>query len=127
MCEIGVGFSFAALSVFRLRRAEAASALWIPHWNWEPCESQGARADRKSTRLNSSHVRSSYAVFCLKKKRLRRREGRHACAEQLPQLVLRPAPAEASGGRRDLHTTRRRTHRRAHRVLRVSMRHGGDV
>src|SRR5690554_7794450 len=25
-------------------------------------------ADRKSTRLNSSHVRISYAVFCLKKK-----------------------------------------------------------
>src|SRR5690606_39401174 len=24
--------------------------------------------DRKSTRLNSSHVKSSYAVFCLKKK-----------------------------------------------------------
>src|SRR5690554_7650718 len=24
-------------------------------------------SDRKSTRLNSSHVRSSYAVFCLKK------------------------------------------------------------
>src|SRR5690554_7482388 len=27
-----------------------------------------AFADRKSTRLNSSHVRISYAVFCLKKK-----------------------------------------------------------
>src|SRR5207249_8323986 len=27
-----------------------------------------ARADRKSTRLNSSHVSISYAVFCLKKK-----------------------------------------------------------
>src|SRR3989442_6833744 len=26
-------------------------------------------ADRKSTRLNSSHVRISYAVFCLKKKK----------------------------------------------------------
>src|SRR5436305_3604351 len=26
--------------------------------------------DRKSTRLNSSHVRISYAVFCLKKKNL---------------------------------------------------------
>src|SRR5690606_42096483 len=26
--------------------------------------------DRKSTRLNSSHVKSSYAVFCLKKKKL---------------------------------------------------------
>src|SRR5436305_11289236 len=28
------------------------------------------REDRKSTRLNSSHVRISYAVFCLKKKNL---------------------------------------------------------
>src|SRR5215813_14340190 len=27
------------------------------------------RRDRKSTRLNSSHVRISYAVFCLKKKK----------------------------------------------------------
>src|SRR5690349_22533708 len=27
------------------------------------------RADRKSTRLNSSHVEISYAVFCLKKKK----------------------------------------------------------
>src|SRR5690606_40112355 len=29
----------------------------------------GAARDRKSTRLNSSHVKISYAVFCLKKKR----------------------------------------------------------
>src|SRR5215813_15176960 len=29
----------------------------------------GAGEDRKSTRLNSSHVRISYAVFCLKKKK----------------------------------------------------------
>src|SRR5256885_13183405 len=28
----------------------------------------GFRGDRKSTRLNSSHLVSSYAVFCLKKK-----------------------------------------------------------
>src|SRR3712207_8933526 len=28
-----------------------------------------ARADRKSTRLNSSHANISYAVFCLKKKK----------------------------------------------------------
>src|SRR5207253_10454038 len=28
-----------------------------------------ARRDRKSTRLNSSHVAISYAVFCLKKKK----------------------------------------------------------
>src|SRR5204862_6429826 len=29
----------------------------------------GAERDRKSTRLNSSHVEISYAVFCLKKKK----------------------------------------------------------
>src|SRR3712207_7535951 len=28
-----------------------------------------AQADRKSTRLNSSHANISYAVFCLKKKK----------------------------------------------------------
>src|SRR5690606_39843914 len=35
-------------------------------------ETHGTRhqqQDRKSTRLNSSHVKNSYAVFCLKKKR----------------------------------------------------------
>src|SRR6266496_4965476 len=31
--------------------------------------STGNTADRKSTRLNSSHVEISYAVFCLKKKK----------------------------------------------------------
>src|SRR5437667_7931581 len=30
-----------------------------------------ARRDRKSTRLNSSHITISYAVFCLKKKHLK--------------------------------------------------------
>src|SRR5690349_23491934 len=30
------------------------------------------RGDRKSTRLNSSHVEISYAVFCLKKKKPKR-------------------------------------------------------
>src|SRR5690554_7131585 len=33
--------------------------------------------DRKSTRLNSSHVRISYAVFCLKKKNNKDRSQRH--------------------------------------------------
>src|SRR5690625_7532758 len=38
-----------------------------PSWSdpWEDCSSG---RDRKSTRLNSSHVAISYAVFCLKKK-----------------------------------------------------------
>src|SRR3989442_8162470 len=43
---------------------EAAEAL--VRWN-HPGRGQGG--DRKSTRLNSSHVRISYAVFCLKKKK----------------------------------------------------------
>src|SRR5439155_20613913 len=30
---------------------------------------RGLQGDRKSTRLNSSHVAISYAVFCLKKKK----------------------------------------------------------
>src|SRR5690349_22607096 len=34
--------------------------------------------DRKSTRLNSSHVEISYAVFCLKKKKLRSYTWTHA-------------------------------------------------
>src|SRR5690606_39888302 len=32
----------------------------------------GMLGDRKSTRLNSSHVKISYAVFCLKKKKQRK-------------------------------------------------------
>src|SRR5215813_8961264 len=55
----------------------------LPIWRstWEPRTPSSTRRgagswsagppsspDRKSTRLNSSHVRTSYAVFCLKKK-----------------------------------------------------------
>ena len=34
-----------------------------------PVDAKDHSADRKSTRLNSSHVVISYAVFCLKKKK----------------------------------------------------------
>src|SRR6266513_3596830 len=37
------------------------------------CRHRRRRRDRKSTRLNSSHVSISYAVFCLKKKKEGRR------------------------------------------------------
>src|SRR5690349_23246141 len=37
------------------------------------CQNAGRTVtDRKSTRLNSSHVEISYAVFCLKKKNVQR-------------------------------------------------------
>src|SRR5437870_10882526 len=35
------------------------------------------RLDRKSTRLNSSHVAISYAVFCLKKKKKKHSNSTH--------------------------------------------------
>src|SRR5690242_21503341 len=38
-------------------------------WRGVRCAAQSrGRSDRKSTRLNSSHMSISYAVFCLKKK-----------------------------------------------------------
>src|SRR5690625_3964427 len=56
-------------------RSGADTVVWP--WNTGPLvvaepigsgETVGAVVDRKSTRLNSSHVAISYAVFCLKKK-----------------------------------------------------------
>src|SRR5207249_10971095 len=42
----------------------------IVHLSAQDFESdRGVQIDRKSTRLNSSHVSISYAVFCLKKKK----------------------------------------------------------
>src|SRR5690606_41857630 len=43
-------------------------------------EGRVRRLDRKSTRLNSSHVKISYAVFCLKKK-TRTRNGTADCPQ----------------------------------------------
>src|SRR5437870_10228257 len=39
-----------------------------------PGEGKSAQGDRKSTRLNSSHVAISYAVFCLKKKKKKKKK-----------------------------------------------------
>src|SRR5207302_6398121 len=38
-----------------------------------------AERDRKSTRLNSSHVKISYAVFCLKKKKKQKINNNNQC------------------------------------------------
>src|SRR5215813_10136835 len=53
-------------TLFRSRRRHGAHKVArLPGRAWLRASAQ----DRKSTRLNSSHVRISYAVFCLKKKR----------------------------------------------------------
>src|SRR5690349_22550268 len=51
----------------RARCGCADEAARIAARRTEHADDEPAR-DRKSTRLNSSHVESSYAVFCLKKK-----------------------------------------------------------
>src|SRR5690606_40964773 len=69
-----------ALTLFRLPRTESCiPSLNLPYdpvtWYLSSVppptlkfpKSYGKFKDRKSTRLNSSHVKISYAVFCLKK------------------------------------------------------------
>src|SRR5437773_3089113 len=58
-----VRIALAAVAPVPVRATAAEQAL-----EGQPLTSQAiARADRKSTRLNSSHITISYAVFCLKK------------------------------------------------------------
>src|SRR5438477_5724668 len=45
---------------------EQSKLTWSRRRTGIPC---AGRLDRKSTRLNSSHMSISYAVFCLKKKK----------------------------------------------------------
>src|SRR5947199_8475734 len=45
----------------------ARCGFWVITSSWDP--TLKPQRDRKSTRLNSSHLGISYAVFCLKKKK----------------------------------------------------------
>src|SRR5699024_11219118 len=50
---------------------------------------RGGGRDRKSTRLNSSHVSISYAVFCLKKKKIHPLDARqHALQDDLHAALI---------------------------------------
>src|SRR5436309_10840652 len=69
-------FSQRQISIIYTQRNQYMVVLEIdPKFQTDPSNLEhifvaGARTrDRKSTRLNSSHVKISYAVFCLKKKR----------------------------------------------------------
>src|SRR5690349_23337117 len=72
---------FPYTTLFRSRREEIQEAMEmlqdagkIRFWG---VSISTPEEDRKSTRLNSSHVEISYAVFCLKKKK----EDRSRCCE----------------------------------------------
>src|SRR4051812_49743850 len=52
-----------------LGRPARGRAGFPPRGRAPPFRAPGFETDRKSTRLNSSHMSISYAVFCLKKKK----------------------------------------------------------
>src|SRR6266508_1032407 len=57
--------------------AGAVDDLREPHGHPRHASAVTIRRDRKSTRLNSSHVAISYAVFCLKKKKKKKSQTKH--------------------------------------------------
>src|SRR5690349_24175804 len=74
---------FPYTTLFRSAPCEALRAATRAGHRVLRCRS--GRADRKSTRLNSSHVEISYAVFCLKKKKKKKQKiqpkNNHACSK----------------------------------------------
>src|SRR2546426_3775736 len=61
-------FIKAGAAVTMLNSFGVGNAQDVPTHNWDRFDF-GSGPDRKSTRLNSSHLVISYAVFCLKKKK----------------------------------------------------------
>src|SRR6266571_6114423 len=68
-------------------QAAALSATLPPGWWTRSTQKNSLKRrgrDRKSTRLNSSHMSISYAVFCLKKKK-KKEHHKHKTKQQLKQ------------------------------------------
>src|SRR5690606_8893229 len=78
----GFGFNAEYKNFFLTTQFNFVADIWRFDWDYESLMSTGPSGefgqfnkssdltrDRKSTRLNSSHVKISYAVFCLKKKK----------------------------------------------------------
>src|SRR6266496_1595683 len=91
---------FPYTTLFRSIRLSPA----IPAWHSRSRHARDSRIDRKSTRLNSSHVETSYAVFCLKKKQ-------HRTSLQLARAIKHRGKQERARGntlRRGLSLSRKR-------------------
>src|SRR5690606_40852358 len=65
--RVAVGGANFAGQLLTLKYSRGAE-LEADHYGMQYMSRAGYDPDRKSTRLNSSHVKISYAVFCLKKK-----------------------------------------------------------
>src|SRR5436309_8530248 len=77
------------------RSLGCSSSSWRPaapcSSSWRSSRSSGSRSssrDRKSTRLNSSHVKISYAVFCLKKKKKKKKYKQQTYKTTIHQYLL---------------------------------------
>src|SRR5256886_4760751 len=81
-CTLG-WYIFSGLAAWRLHCTPNCLRFWFKNTSmipgpWKKLRPErGPDGDRKSTRLNSSHSQISYAVFCLKKKKLYQRSYRH--------------------------------------------------
>src|SRR5690625_1690769 len=85
-------FTLCSQSILHRLRTPPLAA--IPQLNWNLLIISGwglqsVKTDRKSTRLNSSHVAISYAVFCLKKKKKIKNSWRGGDAPQSSKLKRR--------------------------------------
>src|SRR5437773_10210046 len=81
--------------------------------------SRRAKGDRKSTRLNSSHITISYAVFCLKKKNKQCPRAGCGVNESIPGRLMLCRKRKLGFGRRVSHY--KAQHRRQTRVRRERM------
>src|SRR5690606_42001890 len=61
--------SYKLVKIIVLETRDGTHSCWVTkQWKKYISSCSYCKSDRKSTRLNSSHVKISYAVFCLKKK-----------------------------------------------------------
>src|SRR5690606_21786496 len=67
--RVGLGIARTFQNTRLLKNMTVLENVLVAH---KEVNTEGVFADRKSTRLNSSHVKISYAVFCLKKKNNKR-------------------------------------------------------
>src|SRR5256885_9540591 len=69
------GVQTCALPIWDPEAWSVRRRAWIGAGDWmnDPLEPSLFILDRKSTRLNSSHLVISYAVFCLKKKKKKKK------------------------------------------------------
>src|SRR5688500_19700890 len=73
-CLVAIGLDFKTAAAVLLLAAGLIAFIATevnehPYESWDDEDGDGSTGpDRKSTRLNSSHLVISYAVFCLKKK-----------------------------------------------------------